>query len=67
LELIVADDGAGFDFNRAVGGKGLGLISMRERLQLVEGEIFIHSKPGAGTTVRALVHLQEEPMQAIAS
>ena len=67
LELTVSDDGAGFDLKRAASGKGLGLISMRERLQLVEGEISIHSKPGAGTTVRALVRLQEEPMQAIAS
>jgi PAS domain S-box-containing protein len=67
LELIVADDGAGFDLKKAASGKGLGLISMRERLQLVEGKISIHAKPGTGTTVRALVRLEEEPMQAIAS
>jgi len=67
LELIVSDDGAGFDVKNAAGGKGLGLISMRERLQLVEGELSIHSQPGTGTTVRALVPLEEEPMRAIAS
>jgi len=67
LELMVEDDGAGFDLNKAASGKGLGLISMRERLQLVEGEISIQSRPGMGTTVRALVHLEEGKMQAIAS
>ena len=64
---MVEDDGAGFDLNKAASGKGLGLISMRERLQLVEGEISIQSRPGMGTTVRALVHLEEGKMQAIAS
>ena len=67
LELMVADDGAGFDLNQAASGKGLGLISMRERLQLVGGELSIRSTPGTGTTVRALVRLEEERMRAIAS
>jgi signal transduction histidine kinase len=34
---------------------------MRERLQLVGGEFFVNSKPGGGTTIRALVpHLAEK-------
>ena len=33
-----------------LGGPGLGLISMRERVRFVNGEISILSKPGGGTT-----------------
>ena len=38
-------------------GRGFGLISMRERLKLVAGELVIHSKPGSGTTIVACVPL----------
>jgi hypothetical protein len=34
---------------------GLGLISMRERLKLVHGELSIHAEPGRGTTIHACV------------
>lgn len=67
LELTVVDNGNGFDSDEVANGKGLGLISMRERLQLVNGEFSLESKPHFGTTVRASVHLREEQMQAMAS
>lgn len=35
----------------ALQGKGLGLISMRERVRLVSGTISIESKPMGGTTI----------------
>jgi signal transduction histidine kinase len=35
--------------------QGLGLISMRERLQIVKGGLSIKSAPGRGTTIRAVV------------
>jgi PAS domain S-box-containing protein len=54
IELTVVDAGVGFD-QRAVRRSGLGLTSMSERLKLVDGELFINSKPGRGTTVRARV------------
>ena len=54
IELTVVDAGTGFD-ERAARGRGLGLTSMTERLKLVDGELSIDSKPGAGTTVRARV------------
>ena len=38
------------------GGKS-GLVSMQERLKLVNGSVAIESKAGAGTTVRATVPL----------
>lgn len=47
LQLTVNDLGVGFDQQAAFDRHGLGLISMRERLQLVGGEFSIKSKRGA--------------------
>ena len=48
LALVVADDGKGFDVS-AAWGKGLGLISMGERVDAIGGTFKIQSMPGAGT------------------
>lgn len=56
--LAVEDDGAGFDAARALGGAeagGLGLVGMRERIELLEGRLEIRSAPGAGTVIAAVV------------
>jgi PAS domain S-box-containing protein len=53
IYLMVRDQGAGFDFDTASRGKGLGLSSMKERLKLVGGELFVKTQPAAGTTVLA--------------
>ncbi|MCU1300636.1 MAG: domain S-box protein [Candidatus Sulfotelmatobacter sp.] len=55
IQLTVTDLGVGFDPQDAVNRRGLGLISMRERLQLVSGELSIKSQPGRGTTLVARV------------
>jgi signal transduction histidine kinase len=50
--LTVADDGCGFDVGAAVrAGKGLGLVSMRERAELLGGDLNVVSSPGSGTMV----------------
>jgi len=50
--LRIADDGAGFDVQAAVSaGRGLGLISMRERAEMLGGSLSIDSSPGAGAIV----------------
>jgi signal transduction histidine kinase len=54
IQLIVRDSGAGFDPDN-LKGQGLGLISMRERLRLVKGQLSIESRPQHGTTIRASV------------
>jgi signal transduction histidine kinase len=59
LMLTIADDGVGFDVDEAW-GKGLGLISMGERLEAVGGTLKISSKPGEGTQVSVLVPLSTE-------
>jgi len=64
LQLDVIDEGVGFDPEATIRTQGLGLISMRERLNLVSGEILFESRPGAGTRVRARVplHKIERPL-----
>jgi len=61
LKLSVRDDGIGFEVqsgaNGAVAGESLGLLSMEERVGLVGGQLHVHSAPGQGTTVRALIPL----------
>jgi signal transduction histidine kinase len=54
LALTIADDGVGFDVDRAW-ATGLGLASMRERIQSIGGEFHIRSTPGAGTRVSVTV------------
>jgi PAS domain S-box-containing protein len=53
LVLNVRDNGEGFDIAKA--SSGLGLLSMRERVNFVGGRFAIASKPGSGTKVTAHV------------
>jgi two-component system, NarL family, sensor histidine kinase DegS len=57
---MVSDSGVGFDPQAALSGPGLGLISMRERIQLVKGGLSMESKSGRGTTVYARVPFKPE-------
>jgi len=52
--MEVCDMGVGFVQHGTGNHQGLGLISMRERLQIVNGELSIKSEAGGGTTIRAL-------------
>jgi PAS domain S-box-containing protein len=58
VHLTVRDEGVGFDVDAASRGLGLGLTSMKERLKLVGGELFIESHSTRGTTVSARVPLR---------
>ena len=53
LHLQVSDSGQGFDVNEATTGHGLGLVSMQERLKLVNGELAVDTEPGRGTRIHA--------------
>jgi signal transduction histidine kinase len=55
--LQVVDDGAGFDPGSIRAREGLGLVSMRERLHLVNGSIVITSRPSGGTRIEVRVPL----------
>ena len=50
--LVVQDDGQGFDPDRAAGGSGYGITSMRERAAALPGSLELTSVEGDGTTVR---------------
>jgi signal transduction histidine kinase len=60
IQLTVHDAGAGFDREKAISGHGLGLTSMRERLNLVNGQLSIDSQFLRGTTIRARVPLSSD-------
>jgi two-component system, NarL family, sensor histidine kinase LiaS len=52
VTLALSDNGQGFD-PHAVEQKGIGLRSIRERIEPVGGTVLIHSAPGAGTQIIA--------------
>lgn len=62
VRLEIADDGNGFDAAQAFdarddGGRGLGLLGMRERAELLGGRYEIESRAGQGTRVRVEIPL----------
>jgi signal transduction histidine kinase len=57
IRIAVRDDGDGFDSTSPNAGRGL--TGMRERIELLGGEIEVSSKPGEGTEISARVPLQE--------
>jgi PAS domain S-box-containing protein len=63
IRLRVSDAGVGFDIESPSIKKGLGLISMRERLRLVGGSISIDSKPSLGTRIDARVPFGREGLE----
>jgi signal transduction histidine kinase len=59
LEIVVQDDGKGFDTNCRSRGNGLG--NMRRRVQAMGGAVAIESRPGQGTSVRLRLHFAPVP------
>jgi signal transduction histidine kinase len=57
VDLTIRDSGLGFEVEAANESRGLGLISMQERLKLVKGQLSIESQPSGGTTIHAQVQL----------
>jgi signal transduction histidine kinase len=57
IRISISDDGAGF--NPGVASSGRGLTGMRERIELLGGEIEVASEPGKGTEIAARVPLRE--------
>jgi two-component system sensor histidine kinase DegS len=65
--LHVTDDGMGFDLVKAARHKkSVGLLSMRERAELIGGSLQIQSTPGKGTAVTLLLPVEKkvEPLRA---
>jgi len=55
IRLTMSDDGVGFDMESMKKGRGLGLISMRERVKLVQGTFSIGSRLNDGTEINVRV------------
>ncbi|OEH92187.1 sensor histidine kinase [Bacillus solimangrovi] len=57
--MVIKDDGKGFDTSAKKNG-AFGLIGMKERIELLEGELTIDSKLGKGTVIIIQVPLEEK-------
>jgi len=53
--MTVHDSGVVFQPEEAIKGRGVGLLSMQERLKLVKGKLSVDSSPQRGTTIQARV------------
>jgi signal transduction histidine kinase len=58
LDVVVTDDGRGFDVDARV--TGFGLTGMRERVKLAAGTLEIQARP-TGTTVHARLPVRTRP------
>ncbi len=60
VHLVISDEGGGFDLAATKKeSRGIGLITMQERVSLVDGDLQIESQSGSGTTVHARVPITE--------
>jgi two-component system sensor histidine kinase DegS len=60
VTLGVLDSGKGFDPNEPLRPpRGWGLEGMRERVESVGGQLVLYSAPGRGTTVEAVIPMEE--------
>ena len=60
VTMKIKDDGKSFNVERtlhAKGAKRLGMLGMRERLEMIKGSFRVESTPGSGTTVEARIPL----------
>jgi signal transduction histidine kinase len=68
LELVVRDDGVGFDvaptLEQAARRGSLGMLGMRERVEILRGTLRVESEAGRGTRIRASFPLSEDSEQS---
>ncbi len=67
--LEIEDDGVGFDLgsvstNYEYRGS-LGMVNMRERAELIDGQVEIHTARGKGTTIRLWIPLSAEAAERL--
>ncbi|HSD48099.1 MAG TPA: histidine kinase, partial [Pyrinomonadaceae bacterium] len=60
VRLVVLDNGCGFNTKTASMEKGLGFISMKERLHVLGGRMNVYSRPLRGTRIEISVPLKTE-------
>ena len=52
LILVVKDNGEGFDVTDTEFQQNFGLVEVRERMLMIDGDMQIHSAPGTGTILK---------------
>ena len=66
VKMSVKDDGKGFDVDKTISSKsglhGFGLLTMKERLELVNGSFDIQSGPGKGTEITIEIPLNHNAL-----
>lgn len=65
-QLEIADNGRGFDLEEAAAAGGLGLVSMRERVERLGGLFNLNSTPGRGTIIQVTLTTTDDNGQQIA-
>ena len=63
IRLEIHDNGQSFQVQRVMRGNGrrcLGLLGMRERVEMVGGRFSVESGPGRGTTIRAQIPFKSD-------
>ena len=63
IRMEISDNGQSFDVKKAIFSKNpkrLGLVGMKERIEMVGGKLAIESLPGRGTTVRAEIPFNQK-------
>lgn len=60
IEIVISDDGKGFDIGQVE--KGNGLMNMAKRIEDIGGEFEINSAPGVGTKVTIRIDKHQEPL-----
>jgi PAS domain S-box-containing protein len=60
IKLQISDNGKGFDPDQVNGRGGLGLVSISERVERLNGDLVISSQPGTGTTLTVTVRVKRE-------
>ncbi len=64
LRVVVEDEGAGFDPDEQLQGEaGLGLVGVRERIEMIGGTFTVDSAPGEGTRVAIEVSLDTDVLE----
>ncbi len=58
LQMQISDNGKGFSVNGIQNKKTLGILGMRERVYIMNGEYTIESIPGKGTTVKVTIPVE---------
>jgi signal transduction histidine kinase len=62
ITMMIEDDGVGFDPGKLGVGDGkrhLGLISMKERAEILEGSLDVLTAPNLGTTIQVQIPISQ--------